>query len=173
MERDESSQGLSISLRVLEGLVGFIFVLFLQEQTAISMEITLELQETLTEMSVVACSEKNRCLLKCQPNDLCGTDSEDSTAALQCLKSNNNEKWSLIAVELGSLPEWSFCLSVSCGEMVGIYVAQDSYLFSVFRSIGQTDYLEGTEIDTGCFIVLTFLFPQWIELKVIDLFSAE
>lgn len=57
--------------------------------------------------------------------------------------------------------------------MVGISVAQDSYLFSVFRSIGQTGYLEGTEIDTGYFIVLTFLFPQWIVLKVIDLFRAE
>lgn len=57
--------------------------------------------------------------------------------------------------------------------MVGISVAQDLYLFSVFRSIGQTGYLEGTEIDTGYFIGLTFLFPQWIVLKVIDLFRAE
>lgn len=34
MESDESSQGLSIPLRAEKGLVGFIFVLFLQEQTA-------------------------------------------------------------------------------------------------------------------------------------------
>lgn len=34
MERDESSQGPSIPLRALKGLAGFIFVLFLQEQTA-------------------------------------------------------------------------------------------------------------------------------------------
>jgi len=57
--------------------------------------------------------------------------------------------------------------------MVGISVAQDSYLFSLFSSIGQTGYLKGTEIDTGYFMVLTFLFPQWITLKVIDLFRAE
>lgn len=75
------------------------FVWSLQERTAISMEMTLERQETLTKMTVVACSEKSRCLLKCQPNDLCVTDSEDSTAVLQCLKGNNNEKWSLIATE--------------------------------------------------------------------------
>lgn len=80
-------------------MVGFIFVLFLQEQTTISMEMTLECQEILTKMTVVVCSEKNRCLLKCQPNDLCVTDSEDSRAVLLCLKSNNNEKRSLIAVE--------------------------------------------------------------------------
>lgn len=50
-------------------------------------------------------------------------------------------------------------------------MAEDSYLFSVFRSIGQTGYLEGT--DGGYFIVLTFLFPQWIAIKVIDLVGAE
>lgn len=90
MESDESSQGLSTPLQVLQGLVGFIFVWFLQEQTAISMEMTLEHQETLTKMTVVACTKKSRCLLKCQPNDLCVTDSEDSTLVLQCFKSNNN-----------------------------------------------------------------------------------
>ena len=66
-----------------------------------------------------------------------------------------------------------FRSSPSSGEMVGISVAKDPCLFSVFRFIGQTGYLEGTEIDTGYFIVLTFLFPQWIALKVIDLFRAE
>lgn len=66
-----------------------------------------------------------------------------------------------------------FCSSLNSGEMVGNSVAQDSYLLSVFRSIGQTGYSEGTEIDTGYFIVLTFLFPQWIALKVIDLLRAE
>lgn len=80
-------------------MIGFIFVLFLQEQTTISMEMTLECQEIRTKMTVVVCSEKNRCLLKCQPNDLCVTDSEDRRAVLLCLKSNNNEKQSLIAVE--------------------------------------------------------------------------
>lgn len=55
-------------------------------------------------------------------------------------------------------------------EVVGISVAQDFYLFPVFRSIGQTSYLE---MDTGYFIVLTFLFPQWIALKVIDLSRAD
>jgi len=69
MEKDESSQGLFISLSVLERLVCFIVVLFLQEQTSISMEMTLECQEILTKMTIVVCSEKNRCLWKCQPND--------------------------------------------------------------------------------------------------------
>lgn len=62
------------------------------------------------------------------------------------------------------------CCSPSSVEVVGISVVQDSYLFPVFRSIGQTSYLE---IDTAYFIVLTFLFPQWIALKVIDLSRAE
>lgn len=66
-----------------------------------------------------------------------------------------------------------FCSSLNCREVVVISVAQDSHLFSVFSSIGQTGYLEGTEINTGYFIVLTFLFPQWIVLKVIDQFRAE
>lgn len=51
------------------------------------------------KMTVVVCSEKNRCLLKCQPNDLCVTDSEDSRAVFLRLKSNNNGKRSLIAVK--------------------------------------------------------------------------
>lgn len=34
METDESSQRPSIPLRALKGLVGFIFVMFLQEQAA-------------------------------------------------------------------------------------------------------------------------------------------
>lgn len=63
--------------------------------------------------------------------------------------------------------------SLNNREMVGISVAQDFYLFSVLRTIGHISYLEGTEIDTGCVIALTFLFPQWIALKVIDLFRAE
>lgn len=63
-----------------------------------------------------------------------------------------------------------FCCTPSSVEVAGISMAQDSYLFPVFRSIGQTSYLE---IDTGCFIVLTFLFPQRIVLKVIDLSRAE
>lgn len=57
--------------------------------------------------------------------------------------------------------------------MVDISLAQGFYLFPSPKSIGQTGYLDGTEIDTGYFIVLTFLFPQWIALKVIDLFKAE
>lgn len=63
-----------------------------------------------------------------------------------------------------------FCCSPSSGEVVGISMAQDSYLFPVFRSIGQISYLE---IDTGYFMVLTFLFLQWIALKVSDLCRAE
>lgn len=63
-----------------------------------------------------------------------------------------------------------FCCRPSSVEVAGISVAQDSYLFPVFRSIGQTSYLG---MDTGYFIVLTFLFPHWIALKVIDLSRAE
>lgn len=65
------------------------------------------------------------------------------------------------------------CSRLNSREIVGTSVVQASHLFSVFRSIGHTGYLEGTEIDTGYFIVLTFLFPQRIALRVIDLLRAE
>lgn len=92
------------------------------------MEMTLECQEILTMMTIVVCSEKNRCLLKCQPNDWCATESEDSTAVLLCLKSNNYEKkWPHIAVEWWQVDPYKngqFCSNLDSGDIAG-----DSYLF--------------------------------------------
>lgn len=172
MERDESSQELSIPLRALKGLVGFIFVWFLQEQTENNHGDNIRMPGNP--------NKDDRCVLLCKKQMFVKMSAKllVSLTLRAAHQSCNVEKAIIMKNGHSSLLNDSWhpyqngnsCCSPSSVEVVGISVAQDSYLFPVFISIGQTSYLE---IDIGYFIVLTFLFSQWIALKVIDLSRVE
>lgn len=145
---------------------------FFRNRLKITTETTSECQETLTKMTVVSCSAKNRCLLKCQPITYVSLTLRAAHQSCNVEKAiiMKNGHSSLLNDSWHPYQNGNSCCSPSSVEVVGISVAQDSDLFPVFRSIGQTSYLE---IDIGYFIVLTFLFSQWIALKVIDLSRVE
>lgn len=145
----------------LMGLVSFIFVLFLQEQTANIHGDNIRMPGNPNKDDRCVLLWKKQMFIKMSAKWLTchwlwGQHSNEKAIIMK------NGHSSLLNDSWHPCQNGHFCCSPSSVVVAGISVAQDSYLFPVLRSIGQTSYLE---MDTGCFIVLTFLFPQWFCIK--------